>query len=250
MAVAMRLLWLLPIAISACEPAPRERLPDPPTPAAAAAPRRTAIAAARAEVRTALALRLPTPRRLRQVACPKFELANERERELGLAVVDARYDTRSVLPLEVTRHLIQPDLHRIDAVLAGIERPDELDAALETAQRLAGQRFIGAYHVIHYKGPKWYVKTSTMRPAWDAGRLDAWFVVHDAKSGEALCSTRIQIAGDATGAPLRVRLRSDTRDRLARALGERMRAATSPALAAISNGLVLPGVAATAVARR
>jgi hypothetical protein len=47
--------------------------------------------------------------------------------------------------------------------------------------------------------------------------------------------------GDATGAPLRVRLRSDTRDRLTDALGERLRRATSDALAKISGALLLPG---------
>jgi hypothetical protein len=227
----------------ACEASPK---PAPP-PAAALAPARPPSAegtqAARARL-LVLRTREPIrPARFAERRCDDSALATrpEVERELSLRVTDGRYDKRHVLPMRVTRHVTAPDLNRLDQILAGVEAPDEKEAALSSVERLSRQRLVGVHHVVHYVAPKWVVRVGKLKPAWEAGRIDTWFAVHDAATGEALCSTRVSVVGDATGAPLRVRLRSDTRDRLTDALGERLRRATSDALAKISGALLLPG---------
>ena len=205
---------------------------------------------AREHIRERLVRKLAAPEKPKETPCPSFGNPSAREGTLSLRVIDARYDTRSVLPLRVTRHLTEPDLNELDSVLAGIEPAGDVDGALAQVARLRERRYVGAYHVIHYAGPKWFVRTTTMRPAWDAGRFDAWFVIHDATSGEAKCAARVTVNGDATNAPLRTRLRSDTRDRLTTELGERARSATEDALARITSELRLPSRAASTLARR
>lgn len=227
----------------ACESSPK---PAPPL-AVALAPARSQTAegveAARARLLVMRTREPSRPARFAERRCDDagFAARPESERELSLRVVDARYDKRHVLPMRVTRHVTAPDLNRLDQILAGVEAPEEKDSALGSVERLSRQRFVGVHHVVHYVAPKWVVRVGKLKPAWEAGRIDTWFAVHDAASGEALCSTRVSLVGDATGAPLRVRLRSDTRDRLTDALGERLRRATGEALAKISGALLLPG---------
>ena len=239
------LLALAALALACENPAP-----DPAPPAPQLKPSGDdAVRSAREHIRERLLRKLQAPEKLRETPCPSFGELGARERTLSLRVIDARYDTRSVLPLRVTRHLIEPDLNALDAVLGGIE-PGDVEGALAQVARLEERRYVGAYHVIHYASPRWFVRTTTMRPAWNAGRFDAWFVIHDAKTGEAKCAARVTVNGDATNAPLRTRLRSDTRDRLTTELGERTRSATEDALGRITGELRLPSRAASTLARR
>jgi hypothetical protein len=204
-------------------------------------PRPVEIRTARAQIRAALERPLRAPKRRRESRCSNLGALGEGERELSLRVVDARYDTRAVLPLRVTRHLTEPDLNQLDAVLSGIESTKEPRAALESVARFGKRRFVGAYHVIHYGSPKWFVRAGKLKPSWDAGRFDAWFAIHDADTGQPRCTARITIVGDAQGAPLRARLRSETRDKLTTALGERARRATLDVVGRIAPELRLPG---------
>jgi hypothetical protein len=235
--------WLAIVLISAgCAqaPAPSEDRPAAMLKQSSDQPRPVEIRTARAQIRAALERPLPSPKRLKESRCSDLGTLTEDERELSLRVVDARYDTRSVLPLSVTRNLTEPDLNQLDSVLAGIESADKPRAALDQVARFSKRRFVGTYHVMVYGSPKWFVKAGKLKPSWDAGRFDAWFAVHDAATGLPRCAARVTIIGDASGAPLRARLRSETRDKLTSALGERARQATSEALARIAPELRLP----------
>jgi hypothetical protein len=252
--VPRRCPWLV-LLLVACDRAPS---PSPPVaaPAAKQAPAGELEAkTARARIQDRLNHPPTRPERFKQQRCPDAEIGRHppAERELSLRVLDARYDLRRVLPQRVTRHLTAPDLNELDQVLAGVDAPgaaEQKRAALGSVERLVRQRFVGVYHVTHYAAPKWVVRVGRVKPVWDAGRLDTWFAIHDAESGEALCASRVSVVGDATDAPVRVRLRSDTRDRLTDELGERLRAATPGALGRISSALVLPGSAEPPLARR
>jgi hypothetical protein len=240
----------LVVLLAACDPAPRSPEPEPPTTTPPAA--RSDANAARAALGFIRERPLAAPRPFREQSCAQgaFAALSKPERELWLRVVDARLDTRHVLPLRITGRVTEPDLNQLDSVLAGIERPEALPDVLRAVEGLTSSRFVGVHHVIHYVSPKWVVRVGKTRPSWDAGRLDAWFMVHDAKSGEALCGTRLVVTGDASGAPRAVRLRSETRERMQSALGDRLRAATPAALTRIGADLALPSASELALARR
>jgi hypothetical protein len=229
----------------ACDRSPAPAPAPPQAAVAARADRELPAKAARAQVQAMLAREMVRPQRFAEQRCPDAELGSRpaAARELSLRVVDARYDKRRVIPMRVTRHVTAPDLNRLDQVLAGVEAPQELAAAATSVERLSRQRYVGVHHVVHYVAPKWVVRVGRVKPIWEAGRLDSWFAVHEAETGKALCATRITVIGDATGAPIRVRLRSETRDRLTDSLGDGLRRATSGALARISGALLLPGAA-------
>lgn len=231
------------LALAACEqrPAPADDRAPPPVARATQAPRRVEIRNARAQIRTSLSRPLPAPKRMKDSQCADLGSLDDDERLLSLRVVDARYDKRWVLPMRVTRHLTAPDLNQLEAVLAGADESGDPKSALAAVARFSRQRFIGAYHVIHYESPKWVVRADSMRPRWNAGRLDAWFAIHEAATGIPRCAARLTVIGNAEGAPVRARLRSDTRDKLTTALGVRAREATRDALARIAPELKLPG---------
>jgi hypothetical protein len=230
-------------------PPARDGEPPPPAPAASS---NAQIPAARRLLRSFRERPPATPARPREQRCdaPAFERLSGAERELSLRVVDARPDTRPVLPLRITSRLTEPDLSELDAVLAGIEQPEARPRALQIVETLASRRFVGVYHVVHYASPKWVVRAGHAKPSWEAGRLDAWLMVHDAKTGDALCGTRIAVLGHAQGAPRAVRLRSDTREQLQTALGERLRESTRAALARLGGELVVPSAGDLALAQR
>jgi hypothetical protein len=200
------------------------------------------VPAARDSLRAVRERSLASPARFREQRCAAgaFETVLPAERELWLRVVDARNDTRHVLPLRITSRLAEPDLNELESVLSGVGQPEERPEALDAVEALVRKRFVGVYHVIHYVSPKWVVRAGHAKPSWDAGRLDAWFMLHDARTGAALCGTRLVILGDATGAPRAIRLRSQTREQMQAALGDRLRRATPAALARIGADLAAP----------
>lgn len=241
------------LGVAACDrPAPLDvqALPAPASTAAAAASADAARARAAADrLRMQIGRSYPTPHELDEQRCDDDAIragTSPGDRELSLAVVDSRADGRSVLPLRIKRYLLEPDPSALSMVLAGIDASRSKDAALDDARWLEARRYVGVYHVLDFALPRRFHRPDKRHAEWNAGRLDALFVVHDANSGAALCRKRITILGDATNASLAPRLRSDVRDRLTDTLGKRMRAATAAALARISAVLVLRGETRTA----
>jgi hypothetical protein len=185
------------------------------------------LESARARVRAELGRRWVRPSRPSEKRCGALGPA---ESEPTLAVVDARVEPRSVLPLAVTRHVVEPDPSWLESVLAGVESEGASGEALAAAARLEQSRTTATLHVVHYVAPKWLVKAGSFKPFWEAGRLDGWLVLHDRQSGEALCQTRVTVAGDRAGASLAARQRSDERDRLTAELGRKTRQAVGAGL--------------------
>jgi hypothetical protein len=181
------------------------------------------------------------PRRVGERHCPddviRGQATQENERTLMLRVEDARVEKKSVLPLHVTSAVSSLDLGELEAAVTR-EEIGNLDR--DSAARidwLASRRFVGVFHVIDYSTPRWIHRLDRAKSEWVAGWLTAWLVVHDARTGDALCSTQVTVRNDTTGAPLQRRLRSETAERLTGELGSSLRSRTRESLARISDAL-------------
>ncbi len=183
------------------------------------------------------------PVHLGERRCPDAELAKlpGPQRELALALSDSRYEGRSVLPLSVTHHLVDPDPSRLESELIGIDHSASQDAAIDTIHWLAARRYVAVFHIVDFAGARRFHRIGHRHAEWDAGRIQAFLVVHDVRSGEAICQTRLVVAGDARGAPLSIRLRSRTRDQLTEELGKRLRQDARRALSRLTSVLYLRG---------
>jgi len=163
------------------------------------------------------------------------------ERTLVLAVRDARFEKKNLLPLALTGPLTQPRLHalRDQLALAPPGRPPSELLAGEISA-LERRRFAGVFHVTEHYGAERVFRTDRGRWEWMPGTLVAWLAVHDGRTGAALCQTLLVVKNDTRSAPLAPRLKSDTRERLTRDLGRDVRAEAARALSRISTRLELP----------
>lgn len=246
-------LWLLPavLAVAGCQrvrPSRPARARTAPAASAALARERSRVAEARQLVRTEISRSFALPTHLGDQRCPDAELRKlpMAQRELPLAVSDSRYQGKSVLPLSVMRHLVDPDPSRLESGLVGIDHSSSEDAAIDDIRWLASRRYIAVFHIVDFASARRFHRVGHRHAEWHAGRILAWLVVHDVQSGKALCQTRISVRGDAHGAPLSIRLRSRTRSRLTEKLGTRLREAAGPALARLGSVLFLRGSARAA----
>lgn len=162
-------------------------------------------------------------------------------RTLVLAVHDARFEKKRLLALDLTDALTQPKLHALRDELA-LAAPGQTPSAALTdeVESLAKRRFVGVFHITEHYGAERVFRMDRSRWEWMPGTLVAWFAVHDAKSGAALCQSLMVVKNDVTSAPIAARLKSDTRERLGRELGRDVRAEARRALARISSELELP----------
>ncbi len=227
----------------AAEPAP----PPAPAPARAEAraPSRDRSALA-ATLRGWLTRHDETPKRLAEQRCPDDALraSAETEREIALRVEDARFEKKTLLPLRLTNELVSVDAAALEtATLPDSTRKEtELDETLvKRVEWLASRRYLGVFHVTDYGAPKWIHRIDRLKPEWVPGYLVAWLVIHDAKTGEPACSTLVHVKNDVGGAPIAARERSETSDRLTRALGAALRGEAPRALARMSAVLHLGG---------
>jgi hypothetical protein len=130
--------------------------------------------------------------------------------ELAVHVADVRADRRSILPLDLGQSLAS------DA-----PAPDALYAA---------ELLVSAY-----EGPHHFRRLNAPRSEWAAGRLEAQLLVWDLQGQRVVCQATLKVRGDATGAPVRRRLRESTRQLLETKLYGRARAEMQRSLAGISS---------------
>jgi hypothetical protein len=162
-------------------------------------------------------------------------------RTLVLAVRDARFEKKQILALDLTGHLTQPKLHALRdelALLAPGRAPSEI--VTDEIEQLAKRRFVGVFHITEHYGAERVFRVDRGRWEWLPGTLVTWLSIHDATSGASLCQTQLVVKNDTRGAPLAVRLKSDTRERLTRELGRDVRVEATRALRRISAVLELP----------
>lgn len=163
------------------------------------------------------------------------------ERTLVLAVRDARFEKKQLLPLALSSPLTQPKLHALRDEL-GLLPPGRAPSEVLVAEveGLGKRRFAGVFHVTEHYGAERVFRVDRGRWEWLPGTLVAWLGIHDASSGAALCQTLLVVKNDVRSAPLAARLKSDTRERLVRELGRDARAEAARALRRISERLELP----------
>jgi hypothetical protein len=235
--------------------------PGPAVPTARQAPdsaaelsARVAFGLARAEHR--LKQPLPRPDRFAREKCPdedKQDLSLQ-ERTLILRAEDARAAQKSLLPLRLSERLSSRDLETIRAQLvpdaawgSGAERsrlsPRTAQTTLAQLEALDQRRFMGVYHVVYYAPPRLILKPNRRRRQWVAGRLVAWLVIYDLTEGDPICQVQVSGRSDTTEAPISIRLRSETRDRLIEQLGRSLVTESQAALASITEQLRLPRIA-------
>lgn len=172
-------------------------------------------------------------------------------RTLVLAVRDARYEKKNLLPLDLTGALTEPKLHALRdelSLLPGGRAPSE--ALEEEIRALDGRRFAGVFHVTEHYAAERVFRMDRGRWEWVPGTLVAWLAVHDKDSGAALCQTLVVVKNDTRSVPVTARQKSFARERLTRELGRDVRAEAGRALRRISAVLELPGRQPARVAER
>ncbi len=200
-------------------------------------------------LRHTLRLRLQTdfdpPKEAKRAACDEALLSGgtAAQQTVLLRVNDARVDGRMLLPLRLTGPVEHdPDVPRKLGPLPS--PPDSIAVADRLIRRLEGaleRRYAAVVHITHYTVPKWIRKPNRRRAEWVPGWVRAWVAVHDVRSGSMLCQTLLDIRNDVSDVSIRVRLRSDTRHALVKALGETLRSETERALQNLGGALLLPG---------
>lgn len=133
--------------------------------------------------------------------------------ELALRVEDARADRRTILPL--------------DLIVALGGGPD---VGIPSGARYAAELLISAYDA-----PRHFRRLNAPRAEWAAGRLQAQLVVWDLGERRVICQAPLSVRGDASGAPIRRRLRESTRRSLEGKLQERARGEMNTAISSISS---------------
>lgn len=215
---------------------------------------RVAFNLARAEQR--LHPELEVPRTLGDRPCPDAQLRAEAKPPLlHLMARDSRADRRNLLPLSVMGELARDELAAVrarfkqpaDALAAPTFRVLRSRADGESAARaldaLERRPYAAVAHVIGYAEPRLIQKVGERHRRWVAGTLDTLVVAYDLSTGDALCQARVTVHNDTREAPVSARLRSDTRERLTRALAHEYQREAPAALARITRVLVWPQTA-------
>ena len=141
----------------------------------------------------------------------RAQASTDDARTLAFRAQDARFEKKNLIPLRVTRAFTSVDAPALESQLM---RDEALDLAKSRIEWLAARRYVGVFHVTDYAEPHWISLADRAKAEWVPGWIVAWLVVHDARSGAALCSTQVHVKNDVTNAPLGSRTRSETTERL------------------------------------
>jgi hypothetical protein len=178
------------------------------------------------------------------------------ERTLTLAVHDARYQAESLLPLAVTQPLQSRDGARVFGFYephpSGLRAPRErllgseadATAAEQEVAQLEQRQYKGVFHVTLFKKPHLIRKKNKRSREWTRGVLGTWLGIYAIDTSELLCQVEVISVNNVDEAPIAIRLRADTQQKLVRELTEQVIEKTQHALASVSQVLVLPEFAA------
>lgn len=206
-----------------------------------------------------LAEPMPAVSKFHTTACPDAEL---RERisagashRLALDIHDARYQARSLMPLELLAPLdppaptldryFEPDpkaqgLSGADTRLSRLLRSEaDAQAAEREVDALERQRYKGVFHITLFKKPHLIRKENRRKREWTRGVFEAWLVVYDIDTSQSLCQARVFTSNDVEDEPITIRLRPDTQRKLVRELGQQLYAESIQALGSITQVLRL-----------
>jgi len=217
-----------------------------------------------------LAEPMPAVSKFHTAQCPDSELEAQIKAGAGASLVlgvhDARYEARSLFPLELLAPL-DPPAPTLDryfeadpnaAALAGsdsrlsrlLRSEADAQAAERAVEALERQRYKGVFHITQFKKSHLIRKENRLRREWTQGMLEAWLVVYDIDTSESLCQVRVATLNDVEGEPITIRLRPDTQRKLVRELGEQLYAESVQALGTITRVLRLDAPEPTAASKK
>lgn len=260
----LALLAATTLALWACDPVTStDTAPDHPDPAARDVDpllyRSRQVAHRLEAALSRLAEPMPPATKFREARCPDSTLAAQVAQgstaTLVLDVHDARYEARSLFPLELIAPLDPPEstldrYFEADSQAEGLPGSEarlrrllRSDADAHAADREVGElerrRYKGVYHVTLFKKPHLIRKENRRKREWTRGIFQAWLVVYDIDTSESLCQVRVSTLSDVEGEPISIRMRPDTQRKLVRELGQQLYAQSVPALRSISQVLQL-----------
>ncbi len=192
------------------------------------------------------------PVELKERACPDSRLdpLGETELTLGLESSDSRANPKNLVPFKILESLRVDALARVESdALEPTSRDDGLrlvrslaqgEQALLQLRMLSKQRFLGVFHIVHYKEPELTYSPRKNRREWLPGSVIAWLVVHDLDTGDAVCQTALRAQNRISDAAGARQLREVMRTQLQNELILALRTASVPALQRITHRFTLP----------
>jgi len=166
-------------------------------------------------------------------------------------VSDRRADQRQLVPLSVRRAIGRDELEPLRDELDG-RREDGArgrSGALSTAEierargriaRLRARPYVAEFELSAYAEPRITRRAGSLRSEWVPGILAARLTVYDRRDGAVRCQTPLLVRSRVADAPVSLRLRPATRERLIDELGTELHAAGARALPAMSDHLRWP----------
>jgi hypothetical protein len=153
--------------------------------------------------------------------------------------VDAREQTKNLLPRRVSERLETVDLSMLHA-LSDEKEPGKANEHGEILAEWQKRRLVGIFYVSDYAGPALILRVGELKRSWFDGRLAAKFLVYDTESSRSLCGYPLAVQNDTKDAPIRSRLQAETRIRLERELSDALVAAARKVLASDLPALRFP----------
>ncbi|HEY6726608.1 MAG TPA: hypothetical protein VI197_21385 [Polyangiaceae bacterium] len=259
----LALLGAITLSLGACEPAggpTRARDAEPEAPSADPLLYRSRQVAHRLEAALSrLAEPMPAVSKFHTTPCPDGELSARVTEGAGstlaLGIHDARYEARSLFPLELLAPL-EPPAPTLDRYFEVDPRAEALPGAATRLGRLLRSeadaraaehevdaleryRYKGVFHITLFKKPHLIRKENRRKREWTRGVFEAWLVVYDIDTSQSLCQVRVSTLSDVEGEPITIRLRPDTQRKLVRELGQQLYAESVEALGSITRVLRL-----------
>jgi hypothetical protein len=165
---------------------------------------------------------------------------------------DERLVPKNLIPLEVLGRLESDEFAIAVSHLSGgraalwdpeAARPLNVEAgqaALAELDRLRHLRYAAEIRIVTYSSVRLFRRKGKRRSEWHAGVLAFDLAVYDLTEGRLLCHNSAVARGDASGAPIRRRLRERTRLELQRSLADRTWQEAREALDQISTRFEFP----------
>jgi hypothetical protein len=172
--------------------------------------------------------------------CTNETVHVSKDEAITLAFVDAREQTKSLMPRRIAERLESAGLSVVQGQHDDLEGSDseDLDALQLTLSEWEKRRYVGLFYVTDYAGPALIVRLGELKRSWYPGRLAATFIVYDTQERSPICGYDLRVQNETKEAPIRARLQAETRIRLERELANALRDSARAELARDADSLL------------
>lgn len=156
--------------------------------------------------------------------CAVANLSIESDGPLATAYVDARTQSKHLIPRRIAERLESEDMSELlhAAELLEGRSPEELSVLEAAVGAWAKRRYLGVFYITDYAGPALILRVGELKRSWVAGHFTAKFALLDTQEQRLLCGYRLHVQNETKDSPIRSRLQSDTRIKLERELAVRL----------------------------